>query len=152
MRSGRADVELRALLADVTQVLDAAQVHQVLRACQAELHHRDQAHAAGQWLSAFGQQAQRFVERLGSGVFELLGNHAFLAADMSFQSFSGVSGISRCFTPNGDRASTTEFTTAGDAPIVPASPTPFTPKGFTGVGVTVWPLSIHGIMCARGMV
>ena len=60
--------------------------------------------------------------------------------------------MSRCRTPKGDSASTTEFTTAGDAPMVPASPTPFTPNGFTGVGVMVWALSIHGIMCARGMV
>ena len=29
---------------------------------------------------------------------------------------------------------------------MPASPTPFTPSGFTGDGVSVWLLSIHGIM------
>ena len=61
-----------------------------------------------------------------------------LPADISFQSFSGVSGMSRCRTPSGDSASTTEFTTAGEQPMVPASPTPFTPSGFTGVGVMVW--------------
>src|SRR5450631_2984172 len=99
---------------------------------EAELHHRNQAHSACQGLGAFGQQAKRLVQRLGSGIFELFGNHALLPAAISFQSFSGVSGMSRCFTPNGDSASTTEFTTAGDAPMVPASPTPLTPKGFTG--------------------
>ncbi len=62
---------------------------------------------------------------------------------------SGVNGMSMCRTPKGDRASTTELTTAGDAPMVPASPTPFTPSGFTGDGVTVWLLSIQGIMDAR---
>src|SRR6266481_6009935 len=56
--------------------------------------------------------------------------------------------MSMCFTPNGASASTTEFTTAGEQPIVPASPTPFTPSGFTGDGVIVCELSIHGIMCA----
>ena len=40
--------------------------------------------------------------------------------------------------PSGDSASTTEFTTAGEQPMVPASPTPFTPSGFTGDGVIVW--------------
>ena len=58
--------------------------------------------------------------------------------------------MSMCFTPSGESASTTEFTTAGEQPMVPASPTPFTPSGFTGVGVMVWLDSIHGIMCAFG--
>ena len=30
--------------------------------------------------------------------------------------------------------------------MVPASPTPLTPSGFTGDGVMVWPLSIHGMI------
>ncbi len=59
--------------------------------------------------------------------------------------------MSMCRTPSGDSASTTELTTAGEQPMVPASPTPFTPSGFTGVGVMVWSLSIHGIMCALGI-
>ncbi len=54
-------------------------------------------------------------------------------------------------TPSGDRASTTEFTTAGELPMVPASPTPFTPRGFTGEGVSVWLHSINGMKCALGM-
>src|SRR2546429_7054040 len=48
---------------------------------------------------------------------------------ISFQIFSGVSGMSMCRTPSGESASTTELTTAGEHPIVPASPTPFTPSG-----------------------
>ena len=60
-------------------------------------------------------------------------------------------GISMCRTPRWLNASTTEFTTAGEQPMVPASPTPFTPKGFTGDGVVVWLLSIYGIMLALGM-
>src|SRR5438552_8864573 len=94
--------------------------------CQAELHHRDQAHPARKRFCAFSEQAQRFVQRLGSREFKLLVNHAVLPAWLpyviSFQSFSGVSGMSRLRTPKGESASTTEFTTAGDAPMVPASP------------------------------
>src|ERR1022692_4059157 len=55
-----------------------------------------------------------------------------------------------CRTPKWLSASTTELTMAGDAPMVPASPTPFTHSGFTGEGVHVWALSIHGIMLALG--
>src|ERR1051325_546939 len=66
------------------------------------------------------------------------------------QTFSGLIGISRCVTPYGDNASTTAFTIAGVAPIVPASPTPFTPSGFTGEGVSVRSVSNHGICEAFG--
>ena len=62
-----------------------------------------------------------------------------------------MSGISRCRTPRWLSASTTELTTAGEQPMVPASPTPFTPSGFTGEGVVVWLLSIQGIIDALGI-
>src|SRR5207245_4858171 len=68
-----------------------------------------------------------------------------------FHIFSGVIGMSMWRTPSGERASTTELTTAGEQPIVPASPTPFTPSGFTGDGVVVWLLSIQGSMDALGI-
>src|SRR5215813_9732870 len=67
-----------------------------------------------------------------------------------FQTASGLTGMSRCRTPKGDNASTIAFTIAGVAPIVPASPTPLTPSGFTGVGVSVRSSSNHGIMAAFG--
>ena len=47
-------------------------------------------------------------------------------------------------TPNGASASTTALTIAGVAPMVPASPTPFTPSGLTGEGVSVRSSSNHG--------
>jgi hypothetical protein len=50
---------------------------------------------------------------------------------------SGVAGMSRCRTPRCASASTTAFWTAGIEPIVPASPIPFAPSGFLGVGVSV---------------
>ena len=40
-------------------------------------------------------------------------------------------------TPRGRRASTTALITAGVEAMVPASPTPLTPMGLNGVGVTV---------------
>ena len=40
--------------------------------------------------------------------------------------------------------------TAGVAAIVPASPMPFTPSGFVGLGVTVWSSSKLGISAADG--
>ena len=35
--------------------------------------------------------------------------------------------------------------------MVPASPTPLTPSGFTGDGVTVWLVSIQGMLLAFGI-
>ena len=46
----------------------------------------------------------------------------------------------------------TAFTTAGVAPIVPASPTPLTPSGLTGVGVSVLSISSMGIVAAGNRV
>src|SRR6516225_9964736 len=114
-----------------------------------QLHGWNQAHPASQRFGAAGEQSQHFLERSRRGVVEGLRNHAVLP-ETSLQIFSGVKGMSMCRTPSGARASTTEFTTAGEQPMVPASPTPLTPSGLTGDGVTVWLLSIHGIMCARG--
>src|SRR5207237_628927 len=51
---------------------------------------------------------------------------------------SGLSGMSRCLTPDGLSASTTALTMAGVLPIVAASPMPLAPIGLKGVGVTVW--------------
>ena len=50
---------------------------------------------------------------------------------------SGVSGMLMKSTPSGLSASMTALMTAGDAAIVPASPTPLTPSELTGDGVTV---------------
>src|SRR5436853_330757 len=66
------------------------------------------------------------------------------------RSRSGFSGMSMCLMPSGDRASHTAFTMQGVEAIVPASPTPFTPIGFTGVGVTVRSSVKSGRRCALG--
>jgi hypothetical protein len=53
--------------------------------------------------------------------------------------------------PSGRSASMTAFATAGKAPVVPASPAPFTPSGFVGEG-TEWSCSsIAGTMSVRGI-
>jgi hypothetical protein len=53
-------------------------------------------------------------------------------------------------TPRCASASTTAFCTAGIEPIVPASPIPFAPSGFIGVGVSVDAASKLGSSAALG--
>ena len=53
-------------------------------------------------------------------------------------------------TPYGESASTTAFITAGGEAIVPVSPTPFTPSGFVGLGVSVRSSSKDGSSAADG--
>ena len=73
VRRGRANAEHAVVFANVVEIRDAAQVHQLLGRGQPQLHQRDQAHAAGQqpW-RRLRQQAERFVQTCGSGVFEIL--------------------------------------------------------------------------------
>src|SRR5690349_225865 len=52
------------------------------------------------------------------------------------QTFSGVAGMSKVFTPS---ASVTAFMKAAGAAIAPASPQPLTPSGFDGQAVIVMP-------------
>src|ERR1051326_1035282 len=107
---------------------------------------------AGEYLGVFvgRQQRNRFIERRGPNVIELSWNHDTSSRLIDFHTASGLSGMSICFTPKGDSASTTALTIAGVAPIVPASPTPFTPSGFTGEGVSVRSVSNHGSCEALG--
>src|SRR5215472_18573504 len=120
----------------------------MLRRSEPQLHHRDQAHASRKRFGATGDQGEGFAQARRRCVVERVRNHAPASATI-FQIFSGVSGISTWRTPSGESASITEFTMAGVEPIVPASPTPFTPSGFTGDGVQVCELSIQGIDRAR---
>src|SRR5690606_28057690 len=59
------------------------------------------------------------------------------AAVMAVQTRSGVAGMSTWRTPRWASASTTADWTAGVAPIVPDSPMPLAPGGFTKVGVSM---------------
>src|SRR5205823_1230921 len=64
--------------------------------------------------------------------------------------FSGVMGMSKCFTPRCASASTTALAMAGGAPTVADSPTPLAPNGWCGEGVTVLPVSQRGVSIAVG--
>jgi hypothetical protein len=66
------------------------------------------------------------------------------------QIVSGVSGMSTCVTPNGASASIAAFTTAGQAPMVPASPAPLMPRGLVAQGMLLKRISIGGMSWARG--
>ena len=71
---------------------------------------------------------------------------------MIFHTRSALSGIASMWSmPSGASASTTALTTAGVAAMVPVSPAPLTPSGFTGVGVTVRSVSYIGSMSALGI-
>src|SRR5207249_177031 len=62
----------------------------------------------------------------------------------------GEHGISTSLTPNRRTASTTALTTAGVEAIVPASPTPLTPKGFVVDRVSVRSVVNDGRSAALG--
>ena len=75
MRRRGTNVQLPTGLADEVQILDRSQIHKMLWRGKPQLHHGDQAHAAGQRLGAAGEQMQRLVERLRSRVFKFLRDH-----------------------------------------------------------------------------
>ena len=58
--------------------------------------------------------------------------------------------MSMSVMPKGDRASMMAFITAGAAAMVPASPTPLTPMGLVGLGVTVVSVTMLGKSAAEG--
>jgi len=55
---------------------------------------------------------------------------------IAVQTVFGLAGMATSRIPSPDNASTMAFMTAGTDPIVPASPTPFTPSELVGDGVT----------------
>jgi hypothetical protein len=71
------DVDAVVRLANGVQTRNAAHVHDVLGRGEAQLHQRDEAHAAGQHFgAAIGQQREGGLQGGWRGVFEILGNHA----------------------------------------------------------------------------
>ena len=140
VRGERAEREAVTGDLDPGQLGDPADVDELRRGREAQLHHRDQAVAAGKQLhvlAAVAQQRDRFVEASRTDVIERGRDHRAPPFCIAAQSFSGRSGMSMWVMPNGARASTTALAIAGVEPIVPASPTPLIPSGFTSVGVTV---------------
>src|SRR5712692_1468165 len=159
MSGHRSNANLSTFLSNVGEVVDAADVDQDLRCRQPKLHCRNQAVPACEYLcivGMFGKQCDSFIDRLRRQVIKLCWNHLSLSCFQFTlliirQTFSGLMGMSRWRTPNGESASTMAPTIAGVAPIVPASPIPFTPSGFTGDGVSVRSSSIQGTIAALGM-
>src|SRR5262249_27241439 len=130
-------------VADVRQVGDAADVHEDAGLGQPQLHERQQAVAAGEELGfvpVLGDEGNRFGGP-GADVVELGRDHEGppeRARLMASQTLWGEAGMAMSRTPMSERASTMALMTAGAAPMVPASPMPFTPSGLVGDGVTVW--------------
>jgi len=147
VRRRGADMQLPGLFADVVQVFQRAQVHKMVGGGEPQLHHGDETHSACKRLCAAGEQMQRFVERFRSSVLKSLCDHvcgSLILRRKNFPDFfrrqrhvNVLHAERRERVHHGESASTTELTTAGEQPIVPASPTPLTPSGFTGDGVHV---------------
>lgn len=70
---------------------------------------------------------------------------------MARQTRSGLIGMSMWRTPRRDSASITAFWTAGPAPMVPPSPTPFARNGFRSVGVASGTVTNAGRSAALGI-
>src|SRR6185437_5465099 len=162
VRDERADGDFVALFADVIHSSDPADVNDIARRGETQLHHGQQAVASGEnfcFVTVASKRAKGFIESFRSLIFEFGWNHRALP-DFAFargagfckrlQMRSRLMGKSTCVMPSGASASTTALTTHGVAPMVPASPTPFTPMGLTGVGVTVREVSMRGISAACG--
>src|SRR5438045_7631009 len=161
VRGSSADQNPVAFFADVRERFDARDVDEQLRLRETQLHRGNQTMTAGEHLrsvrilreqrhSLFQTRRRLIIKRCrnhASLLFKFIRVHPWL---ITLQTSSGLIGISRCRTPNGASASTIAPTTAGVAPIVPASPTPLTPSGFTGDGVSVRSSSKFGTCFARG--
>src|ERR1700730_1179175 len=156
----RANHDLVARFAYVAEPANTANINQQRGLRQAQLHGGQKTMAAGEDLGVFArrQKIQGFAKRTGRFVVEVRRDHKCLLPDtafaagflgasagapedwadrIAFQTRSGLSGISMWRMPRGESASQTALTTQGVDAMVPASPTPFTPIGLTGDGVTV---------------
>src|SRR4029079_12863164 len=82
------------------------------------------------------EQADCMLNRFGDVVVERRGDHCF-ASSIARQTLSGVAGIWISVTQRCERASTIPLITAGAAAIVPVSPTPFAPNGWSAAKLSV---------------
>ena len=89
------------------------------------------------------------LDRIGDLVVERCGDHC-LASSIARQTRSGVAGIWMSVTPRCESASTTALITAGAAAIVPVSPTPFAPNGWSVALLSVRSSSYDGSSAAEG--
>src|SRR4051794_40263430 len=86
----------------------------------------------------------------GGEVFSLLGGEVF-AAWISRQTLPAVSGVRRTSTPSGASASSTAAARTAGGASVPPSPSPFTPSGLSGEGVSRCACRTSGMSVARGI-
>ena len=85
-RGHRADDDVAAVGADALEVADAAEVDEMGRRRQPQLHHRDEAVAAGERpgvLAEIGEQGDGFVDGFRAVVGECAWNHGFLPGRLS---------------------------------------------------------------------
>src|SRR5215475_1668926 len=155
MSAQRTDCDLSVPLSDRAEVADLANVHHDLRLREPELHRRDQTVSSCEHfrvVAMLRKKTESFVKGRGPNVVECSRDHdAPPFSLIARHTRSGVKGMSRWRIPSGASASTTAFAMAGVAPIVPASPTPFTPSGLEGEGVSVLPRTKSGTSAARGI-
>ena len=150
------DGDVVAGVAHIRELVQTADVDKHRRHGEAQLHERQQGMPSGEQLGLVavrGEQAEGLVDRRHPLIVERNRDHGRPSCPMpriACQTRSGVAGMSRSRTPKGARASITAFMTAGVAAMVPVSPTPFTPIGLVGLGVTVRPTSMLGTSAAEG--
>src|SRR5262249_29450334 len=148
------DADLCCFFLNIGELRKFPDIDKEFGRCEPQFHHWDQAMAAGKDLcsaTVFLQQVHGFAQRCRDDVLEVLCNHDALLPFRIRQTFAERAGMSMGVTQRGESASKFASTIAGVAPIAPASPTPFTPNGFTGDGVIVRSSSNSGKSCARGM-
>src|SRR5439155_27136855 len=145
MSSHPPDRQLVARVPHVSQLVDASDVHEQSGSREAQPQQGNQRMAPGEDLCVLtrAEQLDGVLDGLGDLVVERRRDHV-LASSSARQTRSGVAGISKSVTPKGTSASTTAFITAAVEAMVPVSPTPFTPSGFVGLGVSVRPSSYEG--------
>src|SRR5437763_4991791 len=98
---------------------------------------------------AVAEQLDRVLDGLRHLVVERSRDHRRTSSSAR-QTRSGVAGIEMSSIPSSASASTTAFITAAGAAIAPVSPTPFTPSGLVGLGVSVRWSSQRGNSAADG--
>src|SRR5262249_26297642 len=147
----RPDRDVGTRIADVRQIGEPADVDELRRAGQPQLHRGDERVATGEQLRiAVGlERSEGSLDALRDLVVERCRNHAF-ASSIARQTRSGVAGIWTSVTPRCETASTTALITAGADAIVPVSPTPLTPSGFVGLTVVECSSSNDGSSAADG--
>src|ERR1019366_6084063 len=156
VRRHGADHDGVAILADPAQGLDPAQIDDDLRCGQAQPEDRDKALATRQYLDVAGrtEQPQRLLEARRGMVVKACRDHCapslIEAAWSARHTLCGAQGMATSCTPRCLMASRTPLTMAGVEAIVPASPTPLTPRSFVVDADTVRSVMNDGRSAALG--